>query len=249
MKNVEATQALFAIINGRKEDLSKLMAKSKRVGFDADSEARRKEQITATADEISNLFRKCERNIQSVLEGADPKDAQDKSMRKNVQVALATQLHELSVGFRREQQRYLDKLKDIERKSQYKPGGSGGGGKGEEDEDTGFSATQLADLEDVEQDVAAREKEIVKVADSIKDLQSIFKELAVLVIDQGSIIDRIDYNMEKAAEHTAKGAAELVRAETSQRKSPAVCCILILAAALTFMSILLVLKIFGYVRI
>ena len=65
MKNVEATQALFAIINGRKEDLSKLMAKSKRVGFDADSEARRKEQITATADEISNLFRKCERNIQA----------------------------------------------------------------------------------------------------------------------------------------------------------------------------------------
>ncbi len=41
------------------------MAKSKRVGFDADSEARRKEQITATADEISNLFRKCERNIQA----------------------------------------------------------------------------------------------------------------------------------------------------------------------------------------
>jgi hypothetical protein len=65
MKNVEATQALFAIINGRKEDLSKLMAKSKRVGFDADCEARRKEQITATADEISNLFRKCERNIQA----------------------------------------------------------------------------------------------------------------------------------------------------------------------------------------
>jgi hypothetical protein len=56
------------------------------------------------------------------------------------QVALATQLHELSVGFRREQQRYLDKLKDIERKSQYKPGGAAD--KGDEDDDTGFSTSQ-----------------------------------------------------------------------------------------------------------
>lgn len=32
---------------------------------------------------------------------------------------------------------------------------------------------------------------------SIEDLSTIFKELAVLVIDQGTILDRIDYNMEQ----------------------------------------------------
>ena len=34
-------------------------------------------------------------------------------------------------------------------------------------------------------------------AQSIEELSDIFKELAVLVIDQGTILDRIDFNMEQ----------------------------------------------------
>lgn len=48
----------------------------------------------------------------------------------------------------------------------------------------GFESAQMGMLEDSELDAKAREKEILHVADSIKDLQVIFKELAVLVIDQ-----------------------------------------------------------------
>ena len=35
------------------------------------------------------------------------------------------------------------------------------------------------------------------LAQSIEELSEIFKELAVLVIDQGTILDRIDFNMEQ----------------------------------------------------
>ena len=47
----------------------------------------------------------------------------------------------------------------------------------------------------------------------------------------------------------APGVAELVKAETSQRRSPAICCILVLAGVLAFVSLLLVLKLFGYLHI
>ena len=40
-------------------------------------------------------------------------------------------------------------------------------------------------------------------------------------VPQGSIIDRIDYNMEKTAEQTAAGKEELTKAERSHRRSPA----------------------------
>ena len=60
-----------------------------------------------------------------------------------------------------------------------------------------------------------------QVSEAIRDLQTIFKELAVLIIDQGSIIDRIDYNMEKTAEQTQQGKEELRKAERSHRRSPA----------------------------
>jgi hypothetical protein len=114
------------------------------------------------------------------MKGMDPKDKQDCVIRKNVQVALATQLHEESVPFRREQKRYLEKLKENESKSKYVPTSSSACNF----EDEGFGDVQMAMLEDSEFDAQAREKEIVHVAESIKDLQTIFKELAVLVIDQ-----------------------------------------------------------------
>ena len=44
-----------------------------------------------------------------------------------------------------------------------------------------------------------RDEEIQKIARSIQELSDIFKELAVLVIDQGTILDRIDFNMEQAS--------------------------------------------------
>ena len=40
-------------------------------------------------------------------------------------------------------------------------------------------------------------QEIVRVAQSINELATLFRELNVLVIEQGSIIDRIDYNIEQ----------------------------------------------------
>ena len=46
------------------------------------------------------------------------------------------------------------------------------------------------------QEVNERDTEIMRIAQSIEELAVIFKQLAVLVIDQGTILDRIDYYQE-----------------------------------------------------
>lgn len=43
-----------------------------------------------------------------------------------------------------------------------------------------------------------RDREVRNILQSIADLGQIMKDLSVLVIDQGTILDRIDYNMEQA---------------------------------------------------
>ena len=49
---------------------------------------------------------------------------------------------------------------------------------------------QMAQLEEHEALVAARNDDVEAVAKSITDVAQIFKELAVLVIDQGTVLDR-----------------------------------------------------------
>lgn len=90
--------------------------------------------------------------------------------------------------------------------------------------------------------VNQRDEEITKIAKSIEELAQIFKELAVLVIDQGTILDRIDYNMEQTISHTEEGLKQLTAAEEHQKNSLAVRCILLLMFLIAVMLTALVLK-------
>ncbi len=74
--------------------------------------------------------------------------------------------------------------------------------------------------------VNQRDEEIVRIAKSIEELAAIFKELAVLVIDQGTILDRIDYNMESAVDQAKEGIKQLEKAEEHQKNSMSVKCII-----------------------
>jgi syntaxin 16 len=48
---------------------------------------------------------------------------------------------------------------------------------------------------------------------NLGELGNIFKELNTLVVEQGTILDRIDYNIEQAVESTDKAVVHLEKAE------------------------------------
>ena len=110
--------------------------------------------------------------------------------------------------------------------------------------DTGvaFNEQQMSAVVDIEHLVEERDQEIRKIAESIQELSGIFKELAVLVIDQGTILDRIDFNMEQVAEHTRRGVVEIEKAEQYQKAARPRICIALLLFLITIMMIALILK-------
>ena len=57
--------------------------------------------------------------------------------------------------------------------------------------------------------VDQRVNEITGIAQSIAELADLFKDLSVLVIDQGTLLDRVDYNIEKMAVDVEAAAEEL----------------------------------------
>ena len=59
----------------------------------------------------------------------------------------------------------------------------------------------------------------LSLAKSAQELAQIFKDLNQLVIEQGTIVDRIDYNMDQAVTRVKEGLQQVVKAEEHKKSS------------------------------
>ena len=64
-----------------------------------------------------------------------------------------------------------------------------------------------------------REREISKLAHGIIEILTIFKEMESMVIEQGTILDRIDYNLINTVEELNQANKELIKAHNYQKNS------------------------------
>lgn len=87
-----------------------------------------------------------------------------------------------------------------------------------------------------------RMREIQRIAKSVSELAKMFRELSVLVVEQGTILDRIDHNMDMAVERTKDGVANLVKAEEYQKSARPIICMTILMVLIVVCVIIIVVK-------
>lgn len=57
--------------------------------------------------------------------------------------------------------------------------------------------------------ITQRDREITSIAESITDLAALFQDLSGMVIDQGTLLDRVDYNIENMARDMEGAVQEL----------------------------------------
>lgn len=95
-------------------------------------------------------------------------------------------------------------------------------------------------VEDNTTSVRQREKEITQIVKSIQDLNEIFRDLSQMVVDQGTILDRIDYNVEHASVQVEKGLQQLQKAEKYQKKNRKMLIIIILTCLIIILIIVLI---------
>jgi syntaxin 16 len=69
--------------------------------------------------------------------------------------------------------------------------------------------SQLVDQQLLEPDLRARDRELTEIAKSIATLAELFKDLSSLVIDQGTLLDSVEYNIEQTAVHMNEAVKEL----------------------------------------
>ncbi|ODQ78720.1 hypothetical protein BABINDRAFT_8963 [Babjeviella inositovora NRRL Y-12698] len=87
--------------------------------------------------------------------------------------------------------------------------------------------------------IQQREREISSIAQGVLEVSTIFREMQNMVIDQGTILDRIDYNMANVV-HELKGADRELDKATTYQKSTQKCKIILLLVLLCFMLLMIV---------
>ncbi|KAL9228234.1 hypothetical protein vseg_003838 [Gypsophila vaccaria] len=200
-------------------------------------------QIEALTQEITNILRRSEKRLKE-LSARDP--TEDSSVRKNVQRSLATDLQNLSVELRKKQSTYLKRLRQQKEGSDdidLEMNQNGSISRFEDEfSDMDFSEHQKSEIKRSEHLTEEREREIKQVVESVNELAQIMKDLSVLVIDQGTIVDRIDYNIQNVASSVEEGFKQLQKAERTQRKGGMVKCATTLIIMCLVMLILLIVK-------
>ncbi|KAL6716827.1 t-SNARE affecting a late Golgi compartment protein 2 [Lecanora helva] len=232
----EVTELLGTIAR-KSAELEKLHQKHVLPGFEDENVKRREEvQIERMTQEITRSFHDCQRAIQRIeMMVRDARQqgnvsAADETMANNIRMSLASRVQEASAGFRKKQSNYLKKLRTlgglstpIESSSAPSQNPYTDPSMMESEADKSFSQSMLQQtsvkrFNTNDAAIAQREREINDIAQGIIELAEIFKELQNMVIDQGTMLDRIDYNVENMAVNVKEADKELNVATNYQRK-------------------------------
>jgi syntaxin 16 len=87
-----------------------------------------------------------------------------------------------------------------------------------------------------------RDRELRNVTASIRELSDIFRDLAILVIDQGSALDRIDCNLENTQVHMTEAVGHLEQANNYSKGARLRNFMLILLTLILVMVVILVIR-------
>lgn len=214
------------------------------IRFD-ETEEQHDQEIERLTEEINSLFVRADRSLKKItrpfIGGVPSVSPADRLVRLNTQRAIASRLQDISCTFRRRQNDYLQRLQvqkfgsemfDPEEIEVTTP---------ENDQFSCFAKTDMA-IEMAKFNIQSRDAEIQRIAKSVATLATVFKEVADMVIDQGTLIDRIDYNMDQVASRLRAGVGELQRAEAFQRNTRPERCIFLLVSAIFMCFVILVIK-------
>ncbi len=186
------------------------------------------------------MFEGAKRNIDAIKV---PKNLtnQREAFLNNVKLNLTTQLYDASKLFRLKQTKYIQKLQVIKAKekslSSIKVDEVDDFSEAERKAlddmqamrfDPGFTEAQIEELTSNQIQIVQRDKELREVLKSVVELADIFKEMNTMIIEQGTMLDRIDYNLVKTNEHLKQGGANLEKAQRWQKLGGLTICIMLL---------------------
>ena len=161
----------------------------------------------------------CEALTKMIKEKKSEVNTSLEKVKNNIKIFLTTKIQNFSNEFRQNQQQYLKYLKDmgiIIYSNEDKNNKSESLLNDNDDEKKNFLYTKD---DDVNIQIKKRDEDIDILVKSINELSGIFKDLQNIVQEQGTILDRIDYNINISYENSQEGLKNIKKAEQHNNES------------------------------
>ena len=197
--------------------------------FDEEENKLLNKNIKNTVSYITSQIHQCENAISSLSFLKTNCEIQ-KQIKDNIKLYLTSKFNNFARHFKYNQELYIRKYKELGGEDLDKIY------KNQPNNDTYLLKTEKID------NLKSRDSDLNQLLESMNNLTSTFKDLKNLVVEQGTILDRIDYNIDTAKDNTAKGKQHLINAENLQKNNCFRNVMLMLFLLIFFEGILIIFK-------
>jgi syntaxin 16 len=194
---------------------------------------------------------------QSMSKNQNPKENElEEKVKKNIKMFLIGKIKNFINEFRKNEQKFMQYLKELKGGDQEylinanninndtnNINDSFRSSSDDEEKNDSKKDFLLTQDDDIHLQIKKRDKDINVLANSINELSGIFKDLKSVVQEQGTILDRIDYNIDVSYENSQRGLKHIKQAEEHQNESCFRNVILLLFFIIFVESILIIMKI------
>jgi syntaxin 16 len=223
---------LFIVSTLQSEQQKRLVIK-----FD-DEDKKLNKNIAKIVHEITQQLSICEKKIKELVKQNIDSET-DNIIKINMQHTIIQKITDFTKKFKINQELYKKKYKELvgEDDPTYEINESL---RKDNNDSNNFENFLMTD--NINQNLQNRDNELNQLLNSVNDLAQIFKDMQSLVMEQGSILDRIDYNIDIAATNVTTGKKSLVKANEYHKNNCFRNVIIVLIVCIFIEALLLIFK-------
>ena len=212
--------------------------------FDDEENKKLNKSIKELSSEMTLELKDCQKILKEIINDKTDEDdininnINNKQIKQNMKQNIITKINDFAKKFKLNQELYNNKFnhfvidEEITNKSFSTK-------KNEENNSNDFLSTQENNSQ-----LRRRDQDLTNLLNSVNELAQIFKDMQTLVMEQGTILDRIDYNIDIASTNVSKGKKNITKADKYMKNNCFRNVIIILIVIIFIEALLIILKIF-----
>ena len=205
--------------------------------FDDQENKKLNKNIKALVNEMTKDLKDCEIIIKEIInDNYDENNINNEQIKKNIKQSILTKLNQFTKKFKINQELYSNKFQDFvsdEDLANISMRNKDSDLKGSND----FLATQENNTQ-----LRRRDNELNILLDNVNELAELYKEMQNLVMQQGTILDRIDYNIDIASTNVSAGKKSIIKADKYMKNNCFRNVIIVLLICIFIETLLLIFK-------